>query len=263
MTTPEFLGRANHRLREELLTLRPQLLEASGLIEHHLKDDKSVVTELDLLVEQRLHAAMRELDPSIGFAGEETGADYDQPTFWLVDPIDGTEPFIRGLPFFCSMIALIHAGEPIMSIIYNFTLDEYFHAIKGGGATKNGHPIHVTDRPLGRSSIYFSPYLKDTKLYGITDRVRSRVSSLWAFGAAGYVYTCIATGALDASVIFNGKGKEWDFAPGALLVQEAGGRVANLFSDTYDYRNLEFIASAPGIFPELKQFIESEISAAQ
>ncbi|HVQ44135.1 MAG TPA: inositol monophosphatase family protein [Candidatus Saccharimonadia bacterium] len=258
---PEFLTAASKRIRATLMELRPQLLQAHGAIEHELKDDASAVTEMDLLVEKRLHEALGELDPTIGLAGEETGADFDQETFWLVDPIDGTEPFIRGLPFSTNMIALIHHGEPIMSVIYNFFLDEYYHAVKGEGATMNGHPIHVSDRPMDRAYVVFGSKLKDPKLFGLTDRLRQRVLGLPQMAGAGYTYASIAAGQLDGLVAYNGRGKPWDHAPGTLLVREAGGRVENLFSPSYDYRNLELVAAAPSIFPELKQFFEDEISA--
>jgi myo-inositol-1(or 4)-monophosphatase len=261
--SPEFLAAANDRLRTTLLELRPELLELSGKIEHHIKDDKSAVTAMDFKVERRLHEVMRELDPAIGVAGEETGADYDQETFWLVDPIDGTEPFIRGLPFFTSMISLIHEGEPIMAIIYNHTLDDYYHAIKGQGATKNGHPIHVTDRSLKRSFVYCSPSTDDPYLQGMTGRVRSLSASVPSYGAFGYTCTALANGSIDGAIVYLGRGKEWDFAPGALLVSEAGGRVENLFSDSYNYRNFEILYATPGIFDELKAFVEAEITTAK
>jgi fructose-1,6-bisphosphatase/inositol monophosphatase family enzyme len=261
--TPEFLDRANTKIRATLMELRPQLLETSGKIEHRLKADKSAVTEMDLLVEHRLHEALATLDPDIGLCGEETGADYDQETFWLVDPIDGTEPFIRGLPFATNMIALIHKGEPIMSVIYNFNLDEYFHAVKGQGATKNGHPIHVIDRPLKNSYVYCSPKTNVPHQHGMIGRLRSQVASTPSYGAAGYLLTVLASGSIDGAIYYGTRSGEWDTSPGALLVKEAGGRVENYFSDKYDFRNTAVLYSAPGIFDELKAFAEAEITAAK
>lgn len=259
--TPEFLEHANKHIRTTLMDLRPRLLEAHGAIEHALKDDASVVTEMDLLVEKKLHEALSELDPAIGLAGEETGANLDQPLFWLVDPIDSTEAFIRGLPFSTNMVALIHDGEPIMSVIYNFTTDEYFHAVKGGGATKNGHPIHVSRRPLDRAYISFGSKVKNPALMGLYGRLRRKVTGVTVTPGSGFTFSSIASGAIEGIVTYDSKGKEWDYAPGALLVAEAGGRVENLFSDTYNYRKLPLVAAAPAVFDELKQFFEDEISA--
>ena len=252
--TSDFLNHAEKHIRLTLQELRPTLLEAHGAINHQLKDDESVVTEMDVLVESRLQQALREIDPSIGFCGEESGADLEQKTFWLVDPIDGTEWFIRGLPFSTNMITLIDNNQPVMGIIYNYFLDEYFLAIKGQGATRNGHRIHVSDRTLDRSYVSFGGRV-GKQYYGVNDRLRDLVRGMPKFHASGFDYTSIARGALDGAIIWFSSGHVWDFAPGTLLVQEAGGRVENLDSDSYDYRNTKFIASNPVIFDELNQFV--------
>jgi len=240
---------AEKRLRALLLELRPQLLAGHGSIEHQLKDDKSVVTAMDLMVEQRLREVCHELDPRVGFGGEETGVDLEQSTFWLADPIDGTEAFIRGLPFSTNMITLIHNGQPIMSIIYNFFLDEFFVAIKGEGATCNGHPIHVSDRPLKQSFVVLNGF------HQLNVPLRPQVSGIPKMHASGYELSCVAKGALDGSIVGGTKGA-WDHAPGALLIREAGGRVENLGSNTYDYRNFRYVAANPVIFDELKAIAE-------
>jgi myo-inositol-1(or 4)-monophosphatase len=245
------------------MELRPELLQVHGTIEHKLKDDKTVVTTMDVMVETRLRDSLAELEPAIGFVGEESGGDMKQSSFWLVDPIDGTEPFIRGLPFSTNMIALIHNGEPVMGVIYNFILDEYFHAIKGGGATKNGHAIHVSDRPLRRAFIGFGPKLKNPKHHGIRDRLRLKIVSMPQVGAGGYVLAAIASGAIEGMITFQSPGGPWDYAPGALLVTEAGGRVANFGSTSYDFTDTQLIASNAVIFDELKASLEDEIAAAE
>lgn len=259
--TPEFLAAANARIREVLYDLRPQLLEASGKIEHELKPDHTIVTKWDLLTERRIHAALTELDPAIGLAGEETGADLDLPTFWLVDPIDGTEHFMRGLPFFTNMIALIHRGEPVMGVIYNPTLDEYFHATKGGGATLNGHPIHTSSRTLDRGFVSFSSPIKDERLIGFAGHLRNQLGNIISFAAAGYTFSSIARGAIEGIVTYATKAKPWDMAPGALLVAEAGGRIANIGSDAYDFRNTYLIASNQTTYQPLQRFVAHELEA--
>jgi myo-inositol-1(or 4)-monophosphatase len=257
--TAELLTGANAVIRSALMSLRPELLAAYGHTAHTVKADSSVVTELDLKVEQQLHAALHEFDPRIGHAGEETSADLTQTTFWLIDPIDGTETFIRGLPFATNMIVLIHEGEPVMSVIYNFVLDEYFHAVRGGGSTKNGQPIHVSNRPLERAFVSFGSKLHDPKIFGVWERMRLKVQNMPQMGATGYILSAVASGATDGIITYGTGGGVWDFAPGALLIREAGGHVANIGSDTYDYRNVEMVAAGEQIFGQLKTFIEDEI----
>lgn len=255
----DFLHKANDVIRATLFELRPQLLKASGQIEHSRKADDSVVTQMDVMVEERLKAALAELEPGIGFAGEETGANYNQPLFWLVDPIDGTEPFVRGLPFFTTMIALIHDGRPLMAVIYNHSLDEYLHAIRGHGTTLNGHPVAVSSRELKRSFLHISVKPTTPELAAIAGTMRSRVKSVVGFGASGAVLSAIAKGSIEGSLNHSTASKPWDMAPGALLVEEAGGKVTNVGSGDFNYLNTDVIFSNGVIHDELVETLAAAL----
>jgi myo-inositol-1(or 4)-monophosphatase len=261
--TIDFLHEAERHLRICLEGLRPKLLESQGNIEHHLKDDKSVVTEMDTFVEEKLKEAMEKLDPSIGFGGEEGGVDFSQPTFWLADPIDGTDAFIRGLPFATSMIALIDNGQPVFSLIYNFTMGDFYIAIKGHGATVNGHPLHVSDRNIDHAWVMLKMTEDTPGALQVAEDLSHKVNRIRRFAGAGFDYHSIASGSMDGLIQFHGHGHEWDFAPGVLLVQEAGGRVANLGSDMYNYRIFNHIAANPVIFDALMEFMETKTRDAK
>jgi len=243
--------------------LRPELLAAYGAIEHELKQDTSIVTHMDLMVEERLKAMLAELDNSIGFSGEETGVNYDQKIFWLVDPIDGTEPFVRGLPFSTNMITLIDHGKPVFSVVYNFFLDEYYMAIKGRGATCNGHQVHVSKRTLDRSFVISGSGFGRVGLVGVNERLRAKVAALPQFNASGFQFAAIARGGIDGCVSWNPRGKAWDYAPGSLLVTEAGGRIENIGTGDYDYRKWHFVAANPVIFDDLMTFMLEETASVR
>lgn len=253
--TKDWLRQAEARIRHTLDELQPQLLETQGKIEHKIKDDKSAVTEMDILVEERLRDVLQEFDAGVGFAGEETGADYEQDTFWLTDPIDGTESFTRGIPFATNMIALISSGQPILAIVKNFTLGEYYLAIKGEGATRNGHAIKVSDRPLSHSYIVVTGGTGKLGAPDLRRQIRPHIAGRPKLHASGYEAALIAAGAFDGAVVAGAKGP-WDFAAGCLLIQEAGGRVENFGIKGYDYRDMRFVAANPVIFDELKRFVE-------
>ncbi len=252
--TLDWLQTAEKRIRLTLENLRPKLLEAQGNIEHRFKADKTVVTDMDMLVENTLREELAKLDPGIHFSGEETGIDMDKQTFWLVDPIDGTEPFIRGLPFATNMVALIDNGQPVMGIVYNFLLGEYFLAIKGRGATCNGHAIRVSERPLHRAAVVMPGEFPDDN--GCPhNALRKKVRMLPRMNASGYELTSIARGALEGTVYISSRTEPWDVAPGMLIIQEAGGRVENIATPgRYDYRNLYLVAANPVVFDELMDF---------
>lgn len=258
--TTDFLHQANDCVRKVLMGLQPTLLEAQGKIGHQFKDDKSVVTEMDTMVEDRLREALYAFAPDIPFGGEESGVDYTHPTYWLVDPIDGTEPFIRDLPFATNMIALIDNNQPVLGIIYNFGLDDYYLAIKGQGATKNGHAIKVSNRTLDRS--FMSVGLSNADVpegQGLTERFRFEfgVQSVVRFAATGAQMAAVANGSIEGHMLYKGRAKPWDFAPGALLIQEAGGRVANIGSDTYDVRDSNVVATNAVIFDQVMQYMNA------
>jgi myo-inositol-1(or 4)-monophosphatase len=256
--TFDWLNAAEKHIRLTLEKLRPKLLETQGNIEHHLKDDKTAVTEMDLLVEASIQKSLETLDGTIPFCGEETGVNYEQPTFWLVDPIDGTESFLRGMPFATNMLALIDKGQPVMSIIYNFTVGDYFLAIKGKGATCNGHALHVSDRQIERAYISTSSNpSKDARAVGLNDKLRLGLgaANVVKMAAGGYQNTLVATGATEAHVVFNSSAKEWDNVPGALLVAEAGGRIANIGSDGYDFRDTNMIVANTATFDIIQKFM--------
>jgi myo-inositol-1(or 4)-monophosphatase len=255
--TSDFLHEANHVIHKVLMELRPKLLEMQGKVEHTLKDDNSVVTKMDVMVEERLRDVLAEFAPSIGFCGEETGVDLTQKTFWLVDPIDGTEAFVRGLPFCTNMVALIHDGQAVLGIIYNFVLDEYYLAVKGQGATCNGHAIHVSTRPLDRAFVVITSDMRPIGLPGDAPLLlKDYVLGQPKVHASGFEYISIARGALDGCIVVGRKGV-WDHAAGTLLIMEAGGRVANIDSDTYDYKNMHYIAGNPAVFEGLRKFVAS------
>ncbi len=212
----------------------------------------NVLTVLDEQVEEFLRDRLLKLDPTISFVGEETGGDRTKERFWLVDPIDATAHFIRGLPFCTTMVALVEHDQVMFSAIYDFVNDKLFSAERGKGATMNGTAIHVSSRSLREAYVSYETHMGKNENLKTFQNLRSK-SVLFTTACCGIEYTMIASGKLDGRVAFDPYGKDYDFAPGSLLVQEAGGIVANLGKTTYDYRNRDFIAANPIIFKELTE----------
>jgi len=214
-----------------------------------------VVTEIDTKVEEFLKEKLAEVYPDIEFAGEEGGGKRDMERFWLVDPIDGTGHYVRGLPFCTVMIALIEHGVVTFSAIYDFINDDMYWAEKGKGAYKNDTPIHVSNRNLQQS--YLGWESKDIeKKENFSKFVEINKLGNFRSISAGWEFAMIASGKLDARISFNPWGKDWDFAPGLLLVAEAGGVSTNIGSDKYDYRNTDLIAGNPIVHKELQEMFK-------
>lgn len=215
-----------------------------------------LVTELDVSVENYLRTKLEELYPDVPFVGEETGGDRGAPRKWLCDPIDGTVHFIRGNPFCTTMLALIEDGQVNMSFIYDFVGDVMYHAVRGGGAYRNGEPIHVSDRPLKGSYMGWETHIEKPENLKRHLALWSK-STFFKSVCAGTEFAMVAMGKLEGRVCFDPYGKDYDFAPGSLLVSEAGGIVANIGSTDYDYTNLNFIAANPVVYKELTEGYEA------
>ena len=252
--TDSFLDGALAVIRGVLQGVRPRLMQAYGNVSSRYKSDNSEVTELDIYVEEELNNALRGYDGAIGFQGEETGARGNAETYWLVDPIDGTRMFIRGLPSCTNMIALIDAGRPVLSVIYNFVLDEWYQAMAGRGAFLNGQRLRVSPTQELAGSVFAIEV--DVR----RNHNRDFYAALWDCGVAnlnlvcaGYEFAHVASGKIAGRITKDGWAAPYDLAPGALLVEEAGGYVATPDGAPYTVEALGVIACASAeLFAQLK-----------
>lgn len=249
--TADFYAAAQVCIEKVVRDYRPKLLEAHGKIDPYIKTDATPVTNFDKELEQLLRDALTTFDSSIGLEGEELGKSGDENTFWLIDPIDGTESFVRGLPFVRNMVTLISNNQPVFTFVYRPIADELFTASLGNGAFKNGQPIHVSTRPLSRAWIELSTPLATQESVAIMQAIKPQVSGCRTIGE----FTYVAEGQLDGLLVYNSGGGPWDYAPRALLVSEAGGRVANTGRNTYDFRNSDVLMANPLIFDDLMRII--------
>jgi histidinol-phosphatase len=234
---------------------RAMLLPHWGKIEASRQKDSSahnVVTKLDEDIEKYYASELKKIDPTADFVGEEFGGDREAKRFWIADPIDGTAHYIRGTQFCTTMLALIEDGQVNFAVIYDFINDIVYHAERGNGAYKNGERIHVSERPVSQSYIAYETHLD--KPGNMEKFIKLRKKSIFfKTVSSGYEYILVATGKLEGRVCFDAHGKDYDFAPGSLLVSEAGGIVANLGKTGYDFRNTDFIAANKPLYDYLTQ----------
>jgi myo-inositol-1(or 4)-monophosphatase len=209
-----------------------------------------VVTKLDIETEKLIKARLQRIYPAIGFVGEETGGNRRAKRFWLCDPIDGTAHFIRGIPFYSIMLALIEDGQVTLGVIYNVTLDEIYYAEKNCGAVCNGKKIQVSKRNLRTGYIGYESNQRIAANHKLMHSIYKKTIMLKTV-SAGFELALVAAGKLDARLQVDPFGQDFDFAPGSLLVEEAGGIVTNIGSKEYDYRNTNFIAANPTIYKQL------------
>ena len=245
------------------------VLEAGDILKKHfgkveISNNKShravdVVTNLDTDVENFIAEKLRKYDSSIGFLGEEFGERKKSNRLWLVDPIDGTAHFVRGIPFCTTMIALVEDGEVVLTVINNFITKELYTAEKDKGAKLNGENIHVSSRTLRDSYISFESNLASEKNLKTYQALDSKCILLHTINC-GYEYGLIASGKIEGRICVDPFGKDWDYAPGSLLISEAGGIVKNIGKTNYDYKDHNFIATNKIVYNELTESKDSLFS---
>lgn len=255
--TADFFAAAQACIEQVVRDYQPTILEAHGKIDPSIKPDATPVTEFDKELEQKLRDALTSFDSSIGFEGEELGKSGNEQTFWLIDPIDGTESFVRGLPFVRNIVTLIDNNQPVFALVYRPITNELIVASKGNGAFNNGNPIHVSNRQMKRAWVDLSAPLTSDGAVAIVRAIRPHINGFRTIGE----FTYVAQGQVDGQLIYESGGGPWDYAPRALLVQEAGGRVSNIGTDTYDFRNNNVLLANPLIFDDLMEIITTTISA--
>lgn len=208
------------------------LLEQERLGRHlgHEKKDNDYVTESDTLSEKMIISYLSELFPDDGFYGEETGnSSQGQPSRWVIDPIDGTVNFMRGIPNYTISIAWeIIPFEPLVGVVYNPRQDEMFWAGKGMGAWLNGISLHVSDikEPRKALAVCVPPHRHADEIpayFTTMEKLSRGVSDLRSFGSAALELAYIAAGRIDG---YYEKFLGWyDIAAGTAILREAGGLV--------------------------------------
>ena len=198
----------------------------------HQKEGKgNFVTDYDSRVQAVLKEKLLALLPEAVFFGEEDGADkadISKGYAFIVDPIDGTANFTQGLQMSCISVALAKDGYPVIGAVYNPYRQETFYAEKGKGAYLNGEPIHVSDKSLEEGLVFFGTAPYNVELTNTTINMLSRyflkTQDIRRSGSAALDLCTIACG--KAELYFEMILSPWDYAAGALIVEEAGGIVS-------------------------------------
>jgi myo-inositol-1(or 4)-monophosphatase len=252
--TPEKVDAMVLLVQEVFRRARPLILERAGKSEFTSKEhDGSPVTETDMEVEKMLLAEMAQRFPSMPMFGEETGYPDSLPaTFWAVDPIDGTKAFIENVPTFTCMAVLIQEGEATASVIYNPSNDVMYVARKGNGAYKNDTRLDLSKMPLPDTAFikgdFIAKFDEVLRPKGITCKV--------APNGAGYAFVLVAEGQVAGRFNLHSRGYIHDYAPGALLVSEAGGVIIPVKDAEYTYESRSFVACHPELAQVTREHLD-------
>jgi myo-inositol-1(or 4)-monophosphatase len=253
---------------QEFLETAVQAARAAGALqrerlwqEHDIafKGEINLVTEVDRISEEMIVKALRARYPDHDILAEES--DYgstDSPYKWIIDPLDGTTNYAHGFPWFGVSIALEVDGVVQLGVICHPMMDELFTAVKGEGAFVNGQRLHVSRRTPLKNCLLATGFPYDRTWdnennFSNFQNFQMAARAVRRAGAAALDLAYVAAGRLDG--YWEIKLKPWDVAAGALLVEEAGGRVTDHAGGAYSIYDHRILASNGLIHDEMVEVL--------
>lgn len=216
-------------MEEELSLAKSIALEAGAIMlshfgqgtPHTLKPDHSPVTDADTevhaLVVKRISAAF----PAHSLLGEEGVQPSASECVWVFDPVDGTVPFLRGVPTNVFALALVCGGVPVAGVVYDPYMKRLYHAVKGEGAFMNDEPIHTAATTELAHSYIETDGHRGFKDLLVLERARSAGVRFLSYSSTTYAHMLVASGQIEG-VVFPPT-NPWDAAAAKVIVEEAGG----------------------------------------
>lgn len=247
--------------------------ERMDLIKVQKKEANDFVTNVDKEAEQEIIYHIRKAWPNDKIIGEESGmiaADEEtsDATTWVIDPLDGTTNFIRGIPHFAVSIGGIKNGRLEHAVVYDPIRREEFTASRGRGASLNGKRIRVSSLPTFEGAVvgtgipyragqqpFVSEYMK------CAEHIARSGSGIRRCGSASLDLAYVAAGRLDAFWEYGLR--PWDLAAGLLLIQEAGGLVGDFVGGNSVMETGNVVCGNPKLFKELLKVVNSNLGHVQ
>lgn len=226
-------------------------------------DSKDITTDVDLHIEEAITETIKAKFPEHGFDAEEAGQSNKGAEFiWVIDPLDGTKNFYRGIPILATAISCKRKGQTLFAAIAIHYSDFLIHGTRGKGVLRNGRAVRVSDTErLSDSFVYtltptpWAKYPPSTEKISENLKIFSKLTyacyRVRNFGSASIGLALTASGAFDAVVNLYGRGGIGDTEAGLFLVEEAGGKVSNLSGNRWTTKDEFYVASNGKLHDEL------------
>jgi myo-inositol-1(or 4)-monophosphatase len=224
------------------------------------KGSIDLVTVADKESEAVVVAALTARFPGHRILAEESGARgaRESDYLWVIDPLDGTTNFAHGMPNFAVSIAVQHAGHLLAGGIFAPALGDTYLAARGHGATRNGQPLHVSPVARLEEALLVTGFPYDRArhiawLMTTMGRFVARAQGMVRLGSAALDLACVAAGNLDG--FYEANLHPWDMAAGALMVEEAGGRMSDFAGGPFDLFGDNMLASNGVLHPAMMEVL--------
>lgn len=224
------------------------------------KSAHNYVSYVDKESEQRLVAALSALMPEAGFlTEEETVVNTDKEYTWIIDPLDGTTNYIHDMAPYCVSIALRNRDELLLGVVYEICRDECFYAVKGGKSYLNGEVIRVSDCAEMKNAFIALGFPYQSKSYKpvalqLVDQLYGHSGGCRLLGSAAVELCYVACGRFEARVeAYLGA---WDIAAGALILQQAGGKISDFDGGDNWITGREVIGSNGHLHEKILQLVQ-------
>lgn len=231
--------------------------------EVELKSLNSLVSYVDKTAEKMIVDGVKPLILEAGFIAEEDTESIRGKRYnWVIDPLDGTTNFLHDIPVFAISIALMDGDEVVLGVVYELGQKEMFSAVKGGGATLNGKSIRVKQTTELKNTLMATgfPYYDFDRMqsfFKLLGSLFTKTRGVRRLGSAATDLAYVACGRFDG--FFEYGLSPWDVAAGALLVQEAGGKVSDYTKgDNYIFGK-EILATSTAIYGELYREVNNHM----
>ena len=226
------------------------------------KEDNSALTIVDEEAEKAILGVLSENFPHHGFLGEELGNEgcKDSEYTWVVDPIDGTKNFSRGIPIFGTQIGLARQGKIIVGVANAPALGELCYAEEGQGAWCNRSRIHVSRvSSLDRAYLNFGgiKYFGRKHLVDKLAKLANQLFSCRSFGGDTWPYHLLAQGKID--LILDPDIKIWDVAGSKLIIEEAGGIITDFQGKPLDFNSTTSLAGNKRLHSLVLKYFRSSL----
>lgn len=205
----------------------------------HYKSDNTIVTEADEKINNLVIEKVKEKYPKHGVYGEESSFGKDRSLLWICDPIDGTAMFARGIPTSTFSLALAIDGVPIVGVVLDPWTNRIYTAIKGCGAYCNDEKMQVNKIPLSdKAAVANIDTWPQAEIYHemshLTDELKEKTYAIH-IGSCVNASMQVARGSFVANVFSGTKGKNVDLAAAKIIVEEAGGKVTDIYGEDQRY----------------------------